>query len=91
MEFEYDPLKSLSNEEKRGIDFEEAKRLWDDIGMVRFSIDYGGENRWEIISRYGGICWTAIYTMRGNRIRIISVRRSSRKEIRFYDKTNYDR
>jgi hypothetical protein len=30
MEFEYDPQKSEANFIKHGIDFEEAKYLWDD-------------------------------------------------------------
>ena len=34
MKFEYDTNKSLSNKQKHGIDFEEAKLLWDDDKMV---------------------------------------------------------
>lgn len=29
MEFEYDPAKSASNKAKHGVNFEEAKALWD--------------------------------------------------------------
>ena len=34
MKFEYDIKKSLSNKQKHGIDFEEAKLLWNDDKMV---------------------------------------------------------
>jgi len=34
MKFEYDTKKSLSNKQKYGIDFEEAKLLWSDDKMI---------------------------------------------------------
>ena len=34
MKFEYDINKSLLNKQKHGIDFEEAKLLWNDDKMV---------------------------------------------------------
>lgn len=91
MHFEYDPKKSLSNAIKHGIDFDEAERLWNDEDLIRFGIDYGGEKRWGIIAQYAGMKWTAICTDRGERIRIISVRRASEKEASFYDRENNDR
>lgn len=76
MEFEYDPSKSESNRRKHGVDFEEAQALWD--GPVLSATTYAGndDERTLTIGAIGGKCWTAITTMRGGRIRIISVRRS---------------
>ncbi len=34
MEFEFDEEKSLANKEKHGIDFDEARALWLDAGIV---------------------------------------------------------
>jgi uncharacterized DUF497 family protein len=34
MPFEWDSQKSIANEEKHGIDFETAKRLWSDENKV---------------------------------------------------------
>jgi len=34
MNFEYDPSKSVGNKDKHGIDFEEAKALWDDYNRL---------------------------------------------------------
>lgn len=79
--FEYDPAKSATNRLKHGIDFDDAQALWLDeqrleLGMV----DYGGEARNILVGRIGDRVWTAIVTYRGDRIRIISVRRARRDE-----------
>ena len=34
MFFEYDPVKSRANKKKHGIDFEEAKALWQDPHLL---------------------------------------------------------
>lgn len=88
MEFEYDHRKSELNAERHGIDFAEAQALWDDPWLVEFDIDYGGESRWGAIAFYAGAKWTAVCTTRGERVRIISVRRSTPKEGSFYDREN---
>ncbi len=88
--FEYDPRKSESNREKHGIDFEEAQALWDDPHLLTFDIEFGGEKRYGVIARLFGALWTAIYTMRGENTRIISVRRSAPKEVSLYDRNRND-
>lgn len=90
MYFEYDSEKSESNAEKHGIDFEEAQALWDDPYLLKFDIDYGGEKRYGVIARLFGALWTAIYTIRGENTRIISVRRSASKEVSLYDRKRND-
>ena len=86
MNFEYYPAKSASNEEKHGINFEEAQRLWEDPEMITMRVDRKGEFRKMLIARHAGCCWSAIYTIRPDNIRIISVRRSTGKEVSFYDR-----
>jgi hypothetical protein len=85
VEFEYDPDKSVSNRAKHGIDFEDAKRLWDDEFALEVPSAYEGEDRLLIIGEIQNAKWTAIVTRRGDVIRIISVRRSRSKEIETYD------
>ncbi len=80
MEFEYDPEKSAANREKHGIDFEHAKLLWLDERRLVVPARSINEPREAIIAELGGILWTAIYTMRGEVIRIISVRRARDEE-----------
>ena len=80
MEFEFDPEKSGINRVKYGIDFVEAQALWLDDQRVIHIARFADEFRKGIIARIGLICWTAIYTYRKDKIRIISVRRSRHEE-----------
>lgn len=83
--FEYDPIKSMTNFDKHGIDFDEAQNLWSDETKITFPVSVNGEARVLMVAKYNGKHWTAIYTLRGDNIRIISVRRSRTKEIACYE------
>ena len=85
MTFEWDPQKNIANKEKHGIDFETAKRLWSDENRVEIYAAHSLEDRWILIGKIDNILWTAIYTLRGIAIRIISVRRSREKEADLYE------
>lgn len=84
MEFEFDPANSEANEAKHGIDFVAAQELWYDIFGVDVDAGYVLEPRRVLIGRIKGVFWTAIYVRRGERIRIISVRRARVQERRCY-------
>ncbi len=86
MPFEWDPQKSIANKEKHGIDFASAKRLWSDERRVEIHAPHPVEDRWILIGKKDDKLWTAIYTLRGNAIRVISVRRSRDKEVDLYDR-----
>lgn len=88
MDFEWDNGKNISNKEKHKIDFETAKSLWHDENRVDIIILYSIENRMITIGKLKDKLWTAIYTMRQNNIRIISVRRSRKREVKLYEKKN---
>ncbi|MFD0702785.1 toxin [Slackia equolifaciens] len=83
-EFEYDEAKSFLNAEKHGIDFEEAQELWDGPHFVT-PVEFKGERRYSVVGKIGGEYWTAIATDRKGHVRIISVRRSIKKEASYYD------
>ncbi len=85
MKFEYDENKSLSNKQKHGIDFKEAKLLWGDDRMVELSASYEDEQRFINIGKINIKFYTVITTIRNEKIRIISARRSRRKEIEIYE------
>ncbi|HIP29673.1 MAG TPA: BrnT family toxin [Sulfurospirillum arcachonense] len=86
MIFEYDEAKSLSNKQKHFIDFEEAQELWDDAELFDLkSNNDDKEDRYLVIGRIKSKYYTAIVTYRDVNIRIISVRRSRKKEIETYD------
>jgi len=84
MKFEWDDDKSRANKTKHGIDFNTAKDLWDDSNRVEIQTSYPLENRSILIGRVDRKLWTAIFTRRGNAIRIISVRRARKQEVRLY-------
>lgn len=85
MKFEWDSGKSSSNKSKHGIDFETAKELWLDENRIEVHVPYPIEGRWVIIGKLQKKMWTAIYTIRSEAIRIISVRRARRKEVELYE------
>ncbi len=85
MEFEWDNEKSRTNKDKHGIDFNAAREMWRDSNRVEIQSSFSHENRNILIGKIGRKLWTAIYTYRGNNIRIISVRRSREKETKLYE------
>jgi uncharacterized DUF497 family protein len=80
MEFEFDPAKSASNLRKHGIDFVEAQVLWNDPDRLEIPARSMDEPRTQVIGRIVGVVWSAFITSRGDRIRIISVRRARDEE-----------
>lgn len=79
--FEFDPAKSIENKSKHGIDFVEAQVLWHGlITTVPSGYVDGPEERYLVVGEIAGKRWTAVTTMRGEAIRIISVRRSRKYE-----------
>jgi uncharacterized protein len=85
MDFEFDLEKSKTNQSKHGIDFHRAMLLWEDERRLEISARTTDEPRSMVVGRIGGTCWSAVVTCQGNRIRIISVRRSRREEVSLYE------
>ena len=84
MRFEYDKNKSKMNKAIHGIDFEKAKELWTDSYRIQIPARWEDEPRFLLIARLDNEIWSAIYTKRQNRIRIISVRKSRDDEKKIY-------
>ena len=85
MSFEFDKNKSEANKQKHGIDFNEAKQLWDDSDFVEIPIKTSDEPRFLIIGKITEKHWTGAITYRSEKTRIISVRRSRKEEIEIYE------
>lgn len=83
--FEYDEAKSRSNLNKHGIDFVEARNLWDDPHLLEIPARTEDEPRFLAVGRIGAKHWSAVITYRGDCIRIISVRRSRPEEVTIYE------
>ena len=86
MEFEYDLDKSRANAVKHGIDFEQARSLWGDSCLIILPSKFPDEPRFLAIGAIEGRHWTAIYTERSDRVRLISVRRSREEERALYER-----
>lgn len=85
MYFEYDPAKSASNLSKHGIDFDQAQALWEDPWMLEAPAKTEDELRFLSIGKIEGKHWAAVWTPRGEAVRIISVRRARKEEIGYYE------
>jgi len=87
MKIEWDPDKAESNFAKHGVSFDEAATsLLDPMALAIEDADAQGEPRWVLvgISTQGRLL-TIVYTLRGEAcIRLISARKSTRKEARYY-------
>jgi uncharacterized protein len=85
VEFEFDPEKSYKNRQKHGIDFFEAQGLWDDPDLMEIPAKTTDEHRFLVIGKIFEKHWSGIITYRGERVRIISVRRSRPEEVDMYE------
>jgi uncharacterized DUF497 family protein len=85
MDFEFDKNKSEANKQKHGIDFNEAKQLWDDPDYVEIPVKTSDEPRFIILGKITEKHWTGFITYRSKKTRIISVRRSRKEEIEIYE------
>jgi uncharacterized DUF497 family protein len=85
MEFEFNKDKSESNKVKHGIDFVEAQLLWLDRNRIEIPLKFIDEKRFILIGKIFNQYWSAIFTYRENRVRIISVRRSRENEKEIYE------
>jgi len=85
MEFEFDSLKSQANQQKHGIDFDAAQALWADPALIEIPARTLDEPRWLVIGQINHRHWSAVITLRGPLIRLISVRRSRPEEVQLYE------
>jgi len=84
-EFEFDEAKSQANLDKHGIDFVAAQGLWEDPYLLEIRAKSEDEPRFVLIGRIGEKHWSAVVTYRAGCIRLISVRRSRKKEVELYE------
>ncbi len=83
--FEFDPTKDTSNKEKHGIGLEDAVRLWDVPHVLMWAKKIKKEKRFLIVGRLGVKVYTAVFTLRAGKIRIISCHRADSKLERLYE------
>jgi uncharacterized DUF497 family protein len=88
--FEWDSRKARSNLAKHGVGFEEASTIFGDpLSLTIPDPEHSlSEKRYITMGRaFTGKLLVVVHTERGDNIHIISVRRASRRERKFYEKT----
>ena len=85
MDFDWDERKRASNLEKHGLDFADVAFLaWE---MARVLIDDRqdyGEVRYRAMGLFKGRLHFVAFTLRGDKIRLISFRKANEKEVKRY-------
>lgn len=86
MEIEFDPSKDAANREKHGAPLAAGADLFADVAhlVIPSFRPIDGEERFKVVGMVEGRLWTAVYVMRGDALRFISVRKSNAKETREY-------
>jgi uncharacterized DUF497 family protein len=85
VDFEFDEAKSRANKIKHGIDFVVAQGLWLDVRRIEIPALTRDEPRSMIVGMIADKHWSAVITLRGDKTRIISVRRSRDEEVSSYE------
>jgi uncharacterized DUF497 family protein len=86
MEIVFDPGKNGANIALRGLSFEMAKRFDFDSALILIDSrrDYG-EVHYQAMGLIGNRLYFLVFTMRGQTLRVISLRLANRKEKALYD------
>jgi uncharacterized DUF497 family protein len=89
LHFEWDPSKSAANAKKHGVTFEEAKSAFaDERAKLIDDPDHSeDEDRFILLGLSGSLRLLVVchcYRMEGNVIRIISARKATSEETKFY-------
>jgi uncharacterized protein len=85
MGFQWDVIKSASNEDKHGISFEQAAQIFRHpvLSKIDDRRDYG-EPRFIALGTYDGEILCVVFTERDSDIRLISARKANRHERKEY-------
>jgi uncharacterized DUF497 family protein len=87
MEYEWDPDKAELNRRKHGVDFADAVLALEDEQALTISDPFSDEEERfiSIGADPSGSLLVVVYTWRGDRIRLISARRATKRERRYYE------
>jgi uncharacterized DUF497 family protein len=87
-EFEWDPGKADANQQKHGIDFGEAMSVFaDPLLAIQSDHEHSHDEERFIALGMSDLhrLVVVVYTQRGNRVRIISARKPTRREVKSYE------
>ena len=85
MDYEWDPRKAAANRRKHGVAFSIIENFdWDTALVVSDDRRDYGEPRWLALGMIGHRLYSLAFTIRDDRIRLISLRAASRTERTLY-------
>ena len=89
-EFEWDDAKAAANLAKHKVSFEQARDAFDDIFAVEYDDDRAdyGEDRMVRLGMVGNRLLAVVYTLRSEKVRIITAREAEPHERRHYHEEN---
>ncbi len=88
MEYEWDPAKAEANLLKHGIPFDDVLGFDWSVATTAPDLRKGyGEDRVMAVGPVGGRLHVLIFTPRGGKVRVISLRRSNDREGRSHERT----
>jgi hypothetical protein len=83
--YEFDPIKAEQNFKKHGVSFDIAQDFdWENANVGEDDRNAYTEKRFEAISFIDKRLYVMIFCMRLGKVRIISLRKANRREIRSY-------
>ena len=86
MKIEFDPVKNQRNIEQRGLSFDLAHQFdFENALEVEQIID--GELRYFALGLIDSRLHALVYTLRLDVVRIISLRKANKREVRYYEQT----
>ena len=83
---EFDAAKSERNAQERGLPFDMAEQFDFDTAVIRPDTrrDYG-ELRYQAFGLIDNRLYFLAFSLRGNAVRVISLRKANAREVRFYE------
>lgn len=84
MKFEYDPQKNQRNIEQRGLSFDLVV-YFDFDHVIECEQVVGGELRYFALGYIHSRLFALVYTLRGDIIRVISLRKANKREVSYYE------
>jgi uncharacterized protein len=87
MKFQFDPAKAKRNLKKHDVSFADAEGVFYDLLAIHTEDPYAeGEERWIAVGMGSASqILVVVYTFRSDEIRLISVRRATRREVQDYE------
>lgn len=86
MKIEFDPDKDVANQQKHGLSLADAERMDFDKAIYAPDDRYDyGEDRTQALGLIDGRLHMLVFTMRGDLLRAISLRKGNPREVKRYD------